>query len=106
MTSTIGRFSATAWATVARCSSGSGGGLLAEARESTDSGAAPGVVTVRFWLGRAASPAAGTECLASTLKAVLTFWGPPRSRVADTPQKPGLSNVTSAAYTPRCDVGR
>ena len=60
--------------------------MLAEARESIASAGAPGVVIVRFWLGGAGSPTNGTVCLGSTLNAVLTFCGPPRSTVADTPQ--------------------
>src|SRR5688572_3771712 len=90
-TSTTGRFSARACATVVWCSSASGTGVLAEARESIDSGEAPGEFTTRFCVAGAASPTAGTACLGSTLKAVLTSWGPPRSTTAATPQKPGLS---------------
>src|SRR5205823_1373140 len=106
MTRRTGRFWARAWATVVWWSSGSGTGAVADARESTASGGAPGVETVRFWVGGAMSPAAGTACLGRTLKAVLTFWGPPRSTVADTPQYPGRSKATSTPYTPRWEVGR
>src|SRR5581483_3542631 len=105
-TSTTGRFSVKAWATVVRCRSASGTGVLADARESIDSGAAPGEFTVRFWVAGAGSPGAGTACLGRTLKAVLTSWGPPRSTTAATPQKPGLSKATLAAYTPRWSVER
>src|ERR1044072_9400175 len=93
-TSTTGRFSARACATVVWCRSGSGTGVLADARESIDSGEAGGEFTTRFWVAGAASPGAGTACLGSTLKAVLTSWGPPRAPPADTPPKPGLSKGT------------
>src|SRR5581483_11052715 len=96
ITSTTGRFSASAWATVVWWSSASGTGVVDEARESTAPGGAPGVVTVRFWLAGAASPTNGTACLAATLNALLTSWGPPRSILAETPQNPGLSKATSA----------
>src|SRR2546423_14355797 len=101
MTTTTGRFSARAWATVAWWSSASGTGVVAEARESMAPGGAPGVESGRFWLAGAASPGAGTASFGHTLNAVVIFWGPPRSPVRVAPHNPGRANATSAAETPR-----
>src|ERR687898_1201189 len=91
-------------ATVARCSSASGGPPAPLHRESTAAFGAPCLdEMVRFSVCRARSPGAGTPWWSRTRNAPLAVSVPRplTSAVTSTSQNPGRSKVTSAAYTPR-----
>src|SRR5207302_11068085 len=73
----------------------------APARESMAAGDAPGVLTVRFSLGRAASPTDAMAWRSRTWKLVSVWrcW-PPMVAVTCVCQIPALSNAAWVTYTP------